>query len=178
MRAPAFMLITLLISVLAAPVLAQKEPPDLRYQWTDPKTGQVIIKDYPPANLIVREVERRPDGLVILEVLPNDAPSRYGAGEVQGTLPYQSKKSNLPSDEELGQRCLEAARHSLAYFDPQSIRMEGTPQMRWAAIPGIGARQQIVIMVNAKNRYGGYVGAKPVVCTLRGDSQTIQEVSQ
>ncbi len=40
------------------------------YQWTDPKTGQVKSAHYPPANLEMRQVERRPDGIIVLEVLP------------------------------------------------------------------------------------------------------------
>jgi len=40
------------------------------YQWTDPKTGQVKNAPHPPANLEMRQVERRPDGIIVLEVLP------------------------------------------------------------------------------------------------------------
>ena len=48
--------------------LISKEP-EIRYQWIDPKTGQTVTKPYPPANLQMRQVERRSDGTVILEII-------------------------------------------------------------------------------------------------------------
>lgn len=44
------------------------EKEGLSYQWVDPKTGKTVTKPYPPANLQMRQVERR-GNLVILEVL-------------------------------------------------------------------------------------------------------------
>ena len=44
------------------------EEPSIQYQWIDPKTGQIVTREYPAANLQMHQVERR-GNIVILEVL-------------------------------------------------------------------------------------------------------------
>ncbi len=62
-----FLIVIAFLSVFSTTVIAQ---PITGYQWTDPKTGQVKNAPYPPANLEMRQVERRPDGTIVLEILP------------------------------------------------------------------------------------------------------------
>ena len=60
--------------------LDNQNPPVRQYRWTDPKTGKIVIKAYPPANLPMRQVKRSPDGLMTdLEVIVEEAPSNLEA---------------------------------------------------------------------------------------------------
>lgn len=52
--------------------------------------------------------------------------------------------------------------------DPESLRIEG---MHTGLQPG-----QYNLLVNAKNSYGGYTGAKPFVCTLSPDGKRVVKV--
>lgn len=52
--------------------------------------------------------------------------------------------------------------------DPPSLRIEG---MHTGLQPG-----EYNLLVNAKNSYGGYTGAKPFVCTLSPDGMRVVKV--
>lgn len=54
--------------------------------------------------------------------------------------------------------------------DPPSLRIEG---MHTGLQPG-----EYNLLVNAKNSYGGYTGAKPFVCTLSADGKRVVKVKQ
>ena len=64
--------------------------------------------------------------------------------------------------QDLANACLEALRPS--FFDPPSARLEGYQTYRMPD-NNVG----IVIRINGKNRFGGYVGAKPYHCYKNGD---------
>ena len=62
--------------------------------------------------------------------------------------------------------CLDAIRPSLK--DPESARVE-------AVHPGLKPGE-INMLVNAKNSYGAYAGAKPYVCTLSPDGKRVVDI--
>lgn len=64
--------------------------------------------------------------------------------------------------------CSEAIASTLK--DPPSLRIEG---MHTGLRPG-----EYNLMVNAKNSYGGYTGAKPFVCQLSADGKRVLKVKQ
>ncbi len=56
--------------------LDPQTPPERQYRWTDPRTGKVVVKAYPPANLPMRQIKRSPDGMMTdLEVIADETPS-------------------------------------------------------------------------------------------------------
>jgi len=83
--------ILLLIALMSSPAVAMEfdangkrldnqNPPERQYQWTDPRTGKIVIKAYPPANLAMRQIGRSKDGLMTyLEVIPDEPASTLEA---------------------------------------------------------------------------------------------------
>lgn len=59
--------------------------------------------------------------------------------------------------------CLNAIRRSYNYKDPESLRVENGVYVN--EYPS--GRKEVLMMLNAKNSFGGYVGAKPAKCNYR-----------
>lgn len=146
--------------------LNKEEDPGLQYQWKDPRTGDIVTREYPPANLYMRQVERR-GNLIILEV---ERKVKFSEVGLQSTPP-----SVESSDTKLIDRCLDAARAQGGYKDPDSLKIEGEPLITFTPYTG-AVRRAVTIHVNAKNSYGAYVGAKPVGCIFAADNETILKV--
>lgn len=167
------------IVLLTKPIMAAEfdaqgnrlDPPEdksLSYQWVDPKTGKTVTKPYPPANLQMRQVERR-GNLVILEVI--------GAHRFADSVNFATPKSTEAAHDSgsATESCLNAIREKYNWKDPDSVRIEGQP------LPGVSkktgeARKCLTLTVNAKNSYGAYSGSKPITCILGTDHQTVIQV--
>lgn len=153
--------------------------PKVIYQWTDPKTGKSITSEIPPpTNLNVREIDRRKEGIntvVILEATLKEKDPGPPKGSVEVKYKGMPEKK-APQAADASATCLSAARDRIAYKDPDSLRIEGPPIIRYTTATG-EVRQSITIMVNAKNSYGAYAGAKPVTCILGADNATVISVS-
>lgn len=141
-----------------------------RYQWNDPKTGKIVIKDYPPSNLEVQKIGQRKEGNDIIILLDAKLPQKDPGppvGAKQVTLDVESEQVK----EQLKNRCFEALKNGLGFFDRESVRMEGPALHAFK-----GGKPQVWLSLNAKNRYGGYVGAKSYYCIFSIDGQRILEV--
>lgn len=77
-----------------------------------------------------------------------------------------------PDESQIVQACFSHLKRSAGFFDPDSAKIE-SHLFSWVTVKDIGARRIVFLMINAKNRYGGYVGAQPKSCVLMGDGQTI-----
>lgn len=144
---------------------ALAEEPSTQYQWTDPKTGKLVTRDYPPANLQMRQVERR-GHVVILEVI--------GAHKLSDAVNLATPKSvEASSSDDAIKNCFSAVQGRLK--DPYSAVLEGGGPGGFTTEKG-AARQQVVISVNAKNGYGGYAGSKSYICVLQMDNVTVSYV--
>lgn len=140
-----------------------------RYQWNDPKTGKIIIKDYPPSNLEVQKIGQRKEGNDIIILLDAKLPKKDpgpSVGSKQVTLDVESEQAK----EQLKNRCFEALKNGLGFFDPESVRIEGPAGHTFE-----GGKPEVLLNLNAKNRYGGYVGAKYYHCIFSIDGQRILE---
>ena len=152
--------------------------PKIIYQWTDPKTGKAVTSEIPPpTNLNVREIDRRKEGIntvVILEATLKEKDPGPPKGSV--AVKYKGSEKKEPQAADAIAACLSAARDRIAYKDADSLRVEGPPIIRYTTATG-EVRQSITIMVNAKNSFGAYAGAKPVTCILGADNATVIAVS-
>ena len=87
-----------------------------------------------------------------------------GAGaelNIETGRPSQSRRA---TQEEIDQ-CLQLIKIRYNYKDPESLRVEGASVM--AIYPS--GRKEILLSVNGKNSYGGYVGAKPAYCKYKAN---------
>ena len=146
------------------------EEPSLQYQWTDPKTGQIITREYPPANLKMHQVERR-GNLVILEIIGK----HKFADAVNLKTPQSAETASQPST--AINNCLTAAQERFAWKDRESVRIEGEPIKTTSTDTG-EVRQALILSVNAKNSYGAYSGAEYFQCILGTDNLTPIKVSK
>lgn len=149
------------------------------YQWTDPKTGKPVRAEYPPStNLSVREISRQKEGIntiVILEVKQKEKDSFFLMDD--GKEPKKDGTTDKKASyTDASAACLAAAKERITYKDPSSLRIEGTPKVDYTTATGV-VRQSITIMVNAKNSFGAYTGAKPVTCVLGTDNITVIAIS-
>lgn len=149
-------------------LLNKEEDQGLQYQWQDPRTGKIVTKSYPPANLHMRQVERR-GNLVILEVERKIKFSEAGLQKPPTSVESDDSESDLVA------RCLDAAREMGGYKDPDSLKTEGQPLITFTPYKG-AVRRAVTINVNAKNSYGAYGGSKPVGCIFAADNQTVLRV--
>lgn len=70
----------------------------------------------------------------------------------------------------------QAALATQGFFDPGSVQIlsttkAGSDVITYANVPIVA--KKFLLMVNAKNRYGGYVGAKPYTCYTSEDEQRV-----
>lgn len=146
------------------------------YQWKDPRTGQTVTKAYPPANLKMRQVGRSADGWVTyLEV--------EGQSKFEDAVNLSTPKSvqnhtedNASHDADyLAAKCLDYLRDQGGYKDPDSLKVDGKPRIGFTSATG-EVRKRVFIMVNGKNSYGAYAGAKPVTCVIGVDDNVIAAV--
>ena len=143
---------------------ASAEELSTQYQWTDPKTGQIVTRDYPPANLQMRQVERR-GNLVILEVLGQ----QKFADSVNLNTP---KSAEVAQDKETAaEKCLSKIKGSYDWKDSNSVRIEGEPAKTTTTTTG-EVRQALMLKINGKNSYGAYSGPKDFTCVLGVDNLT------
>jgi len=141
------------------------QEPSTQYQWTDPKTGKVITREYPPANLQMRQVERRGD-LVILEVI--------GAHKFSDAINLATPKSVEEKEKSGGSaldNCVTKIRDKYSWKDPDSVRVDSEPSKTMTTATG-EVRQALIIKINAKNSYGAYAGAKTYRCIIGADNST------
>ena len=86
------------------------------------------------------------------------------------------RKSKHPSkaaiDDRAVQGCLAHLRRTQPFADPDSVKVEGH-SFKWVTVKDVGARRMLTLMVNSKNEYGAYAGARPVQCLMMGDGQTV-----
>ncbi|RNE90132.1 hypothetical protein EBL85_15505 [Marichromatium sp. AB32] len=68
------------------------------------------------------------------------------------------------------ERCLSMIKAKSMYYDPGSVKVEDDPQFLRLG----NDRFYISLLVNAKNRYGGYVGAKLKACYYSADGDLDQ----
>ena len=162
---------SIMLSIILSTIgRASAEELSTQYQWTDPKTGKVVTRDYPPANLQMRQVERR-GNIVILEVLGKHKFS----DAVNLNTPQSAQIASQPST--AINNCLTAAREKFAWKDRESVRIEGEPIKTTSTDTG-EVRQALILSVNAKNSYGAYGGAEYVQCILGTDHLTPIKVSK
>lgn len=142
----------------------------LQYQWADPKTGKVVTKDYPPANLQMRQVDRR-GNLIILEVI--------GQSKFSDAINLATPKS-AKADQSSGsplENCISMIRRQHNRKDPESVRIEGAPAKIVATATG-EVRNALLLDVNAKNSYGAYGGSKLYRCILGADNVTPIDIKE
>jgi len=141
----------------------------IRYQWNDPKTGKTVIRDYPPVNLQVQKIGQRQEGndtIILLDAKPPEKDLGPPVGAKQITLDVESDQVK----EQIASRCFEALKNGLGFFDRDSVRIEGPALHTFK-----GGKPQVWLSLNAKNRYGGYVGSKSYYCIFSTDGQRILE---
>lgn len=90
--------------------------------------------------------------------------------QVVTIVPPQTMNSGGLSRDDVIQACLKFLTSTTGFKDAESVRLEGHYE-KWGSDKS-GARHIMVLMINAKNSYGGYSGSKPFNCFLNhaGDS--------
>ena len=83
-----------------------------------------------------------------------------------------SGASKAPASATPGVATCQAALSAQGFFDPSSVQIlsttkAGTEVITYADAPTVA--KKFMLMVNAKNRYGGYVGAKAYTCHTSED---------
>lgn len=91
-----------------------------------------------------------------------DRVKKMTSGEVDKTRDATKEEIEL---------CLSSLKKAHSYKDPDSIKIEGEPKMLHYS----NGNYSLIIDINAKNSYGGYVGAKTNVCYF-DDKGVLQEV--
>lgn len=162
-----FIMLSIIFSTIGR---ALAEEPSTQYQWTDPKTGKIVTRDYPPANLKMRQVERR-GNIVILEVI-----GKHKFADAVNLKTPQSAEITSHSDTAID-NCLTEVRAKFVWKDRESVRIEGEPMKMTSTDTG-EVRQALILLVNAKNSYGAYSGAKFFQCILGADHLTPIKVSK
>jgi hypothetical protein len=138
------------------------------YQWKDPRTGETVTKTYPPANLKMRQTGRSADGwITYLEV---EGKAKF-EDAVNLSTP-QSTENADQSESALSAQCLSELAGHRHYKDPNSLRIEGTPHLGFSTATG-EVRRSVTMLVNGKNSYGAYAGAKHVTCVFAADNKKV-----
>lgn len=87
-----------------------------------------------------------------------------------------SAAPQAPATASPGAALCQAALSTQGFFDPGSIQISSTTKIgmdviTYADVPTLA--KKFILMVNAKNRYGGYVGEKPYTCHTSEDEKRI-----
>jgi hypothetical protein len=80
------------------------------------------------------------------------------------------------NQEALLQACLHLITRTSGFKDPESVRLEGHYD-KWESDKS-GARHVMVLMINAKNSYGGYGGAEPFNCFINHAGDGLNNVQR
>lgn len=75
-----------------------------------------------------------------------------------------------------GATLCQASLSTQGFFDPGSVQISSTTKIgmeviTYADVPTVA--KKFILMVNAKNRYGGYVGEKPYTCHTSEDEKRV-----
>jgi hypothetical protein len=89
---------------------------------------------------------------------------------------HVQKSAPPPSQSEVVQKCfdLQMTLNGHLYKDPTSAHLEGS-YVNWVSVEGVGARQLITVLINAKNSYGAYAGSKPSECLWMPDGRVLDK---
>jgi hypothetical protein len=86
------------------------------------------------------------------------------------------KKRNFVSDgrtsETLSDNCIRSVKLRTQFKDPDSVKIEGgatSEEVEYYVNGKKNIKYVTYMMINAKNSYGAYAGAKPYICTHSGD---------
>lgn len=85
-----------------------------------------------------------------------------------------SQPTNDTGSTNIEEMCLEFIRESRGWKDRESLRVEGSYKT-WVSDYS-GSRHVMVLMINAKNTYGGYVGPKPFECFLNHSGNALSNI--
>lgn len=81
-----------------------------------------------------------------------------------------------PGKQTIEQKCLAMIVEKYRFKDPQSARVEGSMH-KWLTDRS-GVRYALELKINARNSFGGYVGAKPFLCFLSGDGKHLSNIQE
>lgn len=142
------------------------------FRYTDPVTHQEVTRPNPPPDYFWKRTGIDEEGTWILEVggkkPPDPPPEPPEPLKRSGTMerPLSPVAVDLPDGmgEKLADICFEA--HRKNFYDPYSARMD---EFKTVRMPDGGIA--VVVMLNGKNRFGGYVGSQPFYCRKKADGE-------
>jgi hypothetical protein len=142
------------------------------YQYKDPKTKQWVIRYAPPRGYEWKELQTTKDNVKVIEITgrkPYQPPQASGTripgvfvrGSDNPSPPRTTHQAPIAEDFEFSQKLADACFDGIrpSFFDPYSARMDRHQTYRMPD-GGVG----VVVWLNAKNRFGAYVGSKPFHC--------------
>ena len=96
--------------------------------------------------------------------------------QVVTVIPPQKINSGGLNQYDVVQACLKLVSSTAGFKDAESVRLEGHYD-KWESDKS-GARHVIVLIINAKNGYGGYGGAKPFNCFINHAGDGLSNVQR